>query len=188
MKTNNIQVLHRAISSSFVATFLFLDMFLLLALIYSFRRSIDSYLIGNGSILFWLWQANMYNAYHTMRDLVRGIVFTYADMDKTLFWNFGTIASFISFLSMITCVLYIRIAVAGEEWKTENQVTSQWIRTWFAFTTALLWLRFLGFLKSINSKLATFAMAIVQITKDIFWYLVILVVIVIAFSQVSVFR
>ena len=59
------------------------------------------------------------------------------------------------------------------------------LRGVLALTTGLLWLRVLSLLKSINSQLATFVLAIFQITRDIMWFLVILCVLVVAFAQVS---
>lgn len=58
------------------------------------------------------------------------------------------------------------------------------LRGLLATTTGLLWLRVLSLLKSINSQLATFVLAIFQISRDILWFLVILSVLVISFSQV----
>jgi hypothetical protein len=58
------------------------------------------------------------------------------------------------------------------------------LRALLATTTGLLWLRVLSLLKSINSQLATFVLAIFQITRDILWFLVILTVLVVSFSQV----
>ena len=52
-----------------------------------------------------------------------------------------------------------------------------------AVTTGFLWLRVLNFLKAINMQLATFVLAILQIAKDIFWFCIILLTLVISFSQ-----
>lgn len=59
------------------------------------------------------------------------------------------------------------------------------LRGLLATTTGLLWLRVLSLLKSINSQLATFVLAIFQITRDITWFLVILCVLVASFAQVK---
>jgi len=48
----------------------------------------------------------------------------------------------------------------------------------------LLWLKFLGLIKTINMQLATFVLAIIEITKDIKWYLMIIGTFVLSFSQV----
>jgi hypothetical protein len=57
------------------------------------------------------------------------------------------------------------------------------LRGLLAVTTGLLWLRVLSFLKAINIQLATFILAIVTITKDIMFFCVILLALVVSFSQ-----
>lgn len=57
------------------------------------------------------------------------------------------------------------------------------LRGLLAVTTGFLWLRVLNFLKAINMQLATFVLAILQITKDIFWFCIILLALIISFSQ-----
>jgi len=66
----------------------------------------------------------------------------------------------------------------------ENGVEdANFLRGLLAITTGFLWLRVLNFLKAINMQLATFVLAILQITKDIFWFCVILLTLVVSFSQ-----
>jgi len=50
----------------------------------------------------------------------------------------------------------------------------------FAFTMGLLWIKFIGYLKSLNVRFATFILAIVQIVRDVFWFLVLLVIFALA--------
>ena len=57
------------------------------------------------------------------------------------------------------------------------------LRGLLAVTTGFLYLRVLNFLKAINMQLATFVLAILQITKDIFWFCIIVLTLVISFSQ-----
>lgn len=57
------------------------------------------------------------------------------------------------------------------------------LRKLLAITTGFLWLRVLSLLKAINMQLATFVLAIIQITKDILWFCVILVTLVVSFAQ-----
>lgn len=59
------------------------------------------------------------------------------------------------------------------------------LRGLLAVTTGFLWLRVLSLLKSINMQLATFVLAIFQITRDIMWFLLILFALVVSFAQVS---
>lgn len=62
------------------------------------------------------------------------------------------------------------------------------LRGLIATATGFLWLRVLSLLKSINPQLATFVLAIFQISRDILWFLVILSVLVVAFAQVGSMR
>mmetsp|Transcript_5216 Transcript_5216/g.5999 ORF Transcript_5216/g.5999 Transcript_5216/m.5999 type:complete len:402 (-) Transcript_5216:151-1356(-) len=80
---------------------------------------------------------------------------------------------------LITSVLTIRLDMLGEPLCNEN--TS---RILIAITTGLLWLRLISILTFVNIKMATFVMAIVKISKDILWFMVILVVIVLCFAQI----
>jgi hypothetical protein len=57
------------------------------------------------------------------------------------------------------------------------------LRGLLAVTTGFLWLRVLSFLKAVNIQLATFILAIITITKDILFFCVILLTLVISFSQ-----
>ena len=57
------------------------------------------------------------------------------------------------------------------------------LRFLYAITTGFLWLRVLSFLKAINCQLATFVLAILQITRDVMWFSFILFCLVICFGQ-----
>lgn len=57
------------------------------------------------------------------------------------------------------------------------------LRALLAITTGFLWLRVLSFLKGLNRQLATFVLAILQITNDVFWFCVILLVMIVSFAQ-----
>jgi hypothetical protein len=140
-------------------------MFFLLALLFCFRKGVDGFLTGavKGNILLWLRCANTLSVYNGVREFGKVVALTdFARKWPQLLWNFGTIINFISIISVTFCVFYVRISIPSDE--SSQQETSQMVRIWFAFTTALLWLRFLRFVKSINSTLATFAMAIVQVS------------------------
>jgi len=158
-------VLDRLISSPFVATFLFVDMFLLSALIFCFRRGVDGYLLGHDktTILRWVWAANGIVFYFEIREYGKGIALT--TMAKSwrsrVFWNFDTFVNIICLFMLICCILQIRCTVPLQEEASQN------MRSLFAITTGLLWMRFLSLMKSINIKLATFVLAIVQVSIDV---------------------
>lgn len=78
----------------------------------------------------------------------------------------------------------IRMRQQQDLYMTSNDVVGdQSLRTLLAITTGFLWLRVLSFLKGINRQLATFVLAILQITKDVFWFCVILLTMVFSFAQ-----
>ena len=68
----------------------------------------------------------------------------------------------------------------GDELTIKNDTV---LRGLLAVTTGFLWLRVLNLLKAINMQLATFVLAILQITKDIFWFCIILLALIVSFSQ-----
>jgi hypothetical protein len=65
----------------------------------------------------------------------------------------------------------------------ERMENANFLRGLLAVTTGFLWLRVLSFLKAINIQLATFILAIITITKDILFFCVILLILVVSFSQ-----
>jgi hypothetical protein len=134
----------------------------LLLLIFCFRKGVDGYLVGQAKdiVLNWLWCANAFAVYFEIREFSKGIALTAMARNwSQVYWNFGTIVNISSLLMVVLCVLIMRLTV-----NDETQGTNQIVRSMFAFTTGLLWLRFLGLVKSINIKLATFVMAIVQVS------------------------
>ncbi len=154
-------VIGRLISTPFVATFLFADIILLLLLIFCFRKGVDGFLVGEakGTILNWLWCANTFAVYFEIREFSKGIALTAMARNwSQVYWNFGTIVNMSSLFMIFLCVLIMRLTV-----NDEMQGINQNIRSMFALATGLLWLRFLVLVKSINIKLATFVMAIVQV-------------------------
>mmetsp|Transcript_13166 Transcript_13166/g.15480 ORF Transcript_13166/g.15480 Transcript_13166/m.15480 type:complete len:420 (+) Transcript_13166:150-1409(+) len=99
---------------------------------------------------------------------------------KYVFCNGWSIVDIISIIMTMATTLTIRIKMTTDWVPIES---NQDTRILLAITIALLHLKFLGMLKTINKKLATFTLAIAKITRDISWYLFILVLVVITFSQ-----
>lgn len=161
------KVIESLISTPFVATFLFADVILLLLLIFCFRKGVDGYLVGQAkeTVLKWLWCANAFAVYFGIREFSKGIALTAMARNwSQVYWNFGTIVNISSLFMVVMCILIMRLTVNDEI----HQAT-QTTRSMFALTTGFLWLRFLGVVKSINIKLATFVMAIVQVRFKILW-------------------
>ena len=94
------------------------------------------------------------------------------------FWNLvDFLAILLAAISSIT--MRWQFTISDETGIEDNDA----LRGLLAVTTGLLYLRVLNFLKAINMQLATFVLAIVQITKDIFWFCIILLTLIISFSQ-----
>lgn len=91
------------------------------------------------------------------------------------FWN----------LIDVLAVLLAAVSSVTMRWRFhENGIEDdKTLRVLLAITTGFLWLRVLNFLKAINMQLATFVLAILQITKDIFWFCVIILTLVVSFAQ-----
>jgi len=93
----------------------------------------------------------------------------------------------LSFWNLIDALAVLLAAVSSVtmRWRFhENGIEDdKTLRVLLAITTGFLWLRVLNFLKAINMQLATFVLAILQITKDIFWFCVIILTLVMAFAQ-----
>ena len=157
-----VEVIDRLISTPFVATFLFADIILLSILIFCFRKSVDGYLVGDGKhVRSWLWCANAFGVYFQIREFSKGVALMAMSKNwSKVFWNFSTAVNQLSIFMVILCVLIMRLTV-NNDYEGAHSST----RSMFALTTGLLWLRFLGLVKSINIKLATFVLAIVQVSS-----------------------
>jgi hypothetical protein len=90
----------------------------------------------------------------------------------------------LSIILALASTIAIRVQFKKDEIDYSN-ITQ--LRACLAVTTGLLWLRVLSLLKSINMQLATFVLAIFQITRDIMWFLLILLTLVVAFAQVCLY-
>lgn len=178
-----VKVLDRLITTPFMSVQLFVDTLLTALLVFCFRKSVDGYLLGHNevTILRWVYAVNACVFYLLIRELAKAVsIFVISKNTKFLRSQIlGLAINITSLFVLISCVLTIRITVP-----LSDDVSSA-VRTRFAFTSGLLWIRLLTVMKSINIKLATFVMAIVQITIDTFWYMMILIAIVFCFAQVG---
>jgi hypothetical protein len=176
------KVLDRLMSTPFMAVQLFVDTFLTALLIFCFRRSVDGYLLGQNEVIIlrWIYAVNACVFYLLIRELAKAVSIVVISKNTRFLKSqiLGLTINIISLFVLVSCVLTIRITVP-----MSDDVSSA-VRARFAFTSGLLWIRLLTVMKSINIKLATFVMAIVQITMDTFWYMMILIAIVFCFAQV----
>ena len=144
-----------------VAFTLFFDTLLIALCIFCLRKSADGYLLGRDtiSILHWIYAVNALTFYLTLREFCKAIALVTMAKSRKLFLNFSNALNILSLVFLITSVLAIRLSVPLEVEASQN------MRILITITTGLLWIRLIGMLKSINVKMATFVMAIVQVSK-----------------------
>jgi len=66
---------------------------------------------------------------------------------------------------------------------SEELVESTYLPIIFALTIGLLWIKMIGFLKNINMQLSTFILAVVEILKDMRWFLLVMTVVILMFGE-----
>lgn len=183
-----IKVLDEMITMPFANTLFFFDFFLLGLLIFFFRSCVDSYLLRQEAetVLRWFY-ATLFSAFHFQMRAIGRIVSLVSmtrnvSFRSSILFNIWTILHMACLFMVGSCIIEIRFSapLGKNEYLLDNRIRSQ-----FAITTLLLWFNLLGLMKSMNVKLATFVSAIVQIVNDVFWYVVLIIGMVLCFSQVS---
>ena len=172
------KVLDLLISRPFVVTVVFCDAFFLAILIGGYRGAVSGLLLGDSpaAVLRYIYMANVGIFYFVIRETGKAIslcmITRRARVYFLSFWNLGDL---LTTILALTSLIIIRSTM-----ESPNFVL---IRNLCAVTTGLLWIRVLSFLKGINMMLATFVLAILQITRDILWFCVILFTFVVSFAQ-----
>lgn len=175
-------ILDRVISRPFCVGVVFFDGLFLCILIIGFRAAVDAMLTGKspGLVLRWVYVANTGIFYFLIRELGKAITILERTKQATIYlWSFWNVTDILS--TMLTLVSVVVIRVINSEFLDLSNIQST--RVLLAISTGLLWLRVLSLLKTLNIHLATFVLAIIQITRDILWFCVILAVVVASFSQ-----
>jgi hypothetical protein len=117
-----------------------------------------------------------------IRELGKGITIVERTKGARIYFlSFWNLTDMLSIILALASTISIRVQFKKDE---IDYVNLTQLRACVAVTTGLLWLRVLSLLKSINMQLATFVLAIFQITRDIMWFLLILFALVVAFAQV----
>lgn len=193
------KVLDRVISRPFALSMILLDAIFLTLLIAGFRGAVSRFLghANTETILKWIYIANMGIFYALTRAsaTIVSLFMTTSANRLISVWNV------IDFVATVLALLSLcRLRAQLDTGNTES------LRSFLAVTTGFLWLRVLNFLKGINMQLATFVLAIIQvrphnidlsalrflllltvpvqqITRDIFWFCVILLALVCSFAQ-----
>ncbi|GKY92414.1 hypothetical protein MPSEU_000212000 [Mayamaea pseudoterrestris] len=179
------QVLNNHISRPFAAMVVLCDAVFLLLVIVGFRAGVNRLLLGHGSgaVMKWIYVANTGIFYFIIRELGKAISLCMITRRARIyfysFWNLSDVMT--TLLSMVS-VVSIRGYMATTSFEEGDDVF-RWLRFLYAITTGFLWLRVLSFLKAINMQLATFVLAILQITRDVMWFSFILFCLVICFGQ-----
>jgi len=179
------KVLDTMITRPFAVSVVFFDGLFLLLLIYSFRRAADGFVEGQSpdTVIKWIYVANANIFYFIIRELGKVVslaLITTKAFWLRFFWGFWNVVDIFSILFSLGSTIFLRVQLSegvplGEE--------SRALRWCLSVTTGLLWLKVLGYLKSINMQLATFVLAVIQITRDLAWFLLILFAIVVSFGQ-----
>ena len=178
------KILDRMISRPFAVSVILFDAIFLAMLIISFRAAVSIFLTGGlaGTVLSWIYVANSCTFYFVIRELGKGITIVERTKGARIYFlSFWNLTDMLSIILALASTISIRVQFKKDE---IDYVNLTQLRACVAVTTGLLWLRVLSLLKSINMQLATFVLAIFQITRDIMWFLLILFALVVAFAQV----
>lgn len=134
-----------------------------------------------GNVLWWIYVANIGIFYFIMREI--GKIFSLLSIAKRARRYFLSFWNLIDFLATLLAL----VSTVAMRWHfaLDNRGLDDFgmLRNVLAITTGFLWLRVLSLLKAINMQLATFVLAIIQITKDILWFCAILVTLLVSFAQ-----
>lgn len=178
-------VLDTMITRQFAVSVMFFDCLFLLCLIFSFRKCADGFVEGESpvTVIKWIYVANSTIFYFIIRELGKAVSLSLISARgfwSRVFWGFWNVVDIFSILFSLASTIFLRVQFSEDVSLGEESRAIRWC---LSVATGLLWLRALGFLKTINMHLATFVLATVQITKDLAWFLLILFAVVVSFSQ-----
>lgn len=177
------QVMGRMISRPFAVTVIICDALFLAILIIGFRYAVNR-LIGGApleEVLQWIYVANTGIFYFVIREIGKTVsLFLISTRARTYFLSFWNLIDALTVMLALASTILMRSYFGILE---NGMDDTAFLRGLLAITTGFLWLRVLSLLKAINIQLATFVLAILQITKDIIWFCVILATLVVSFAQ-----
>lgn len=178
------KVLDRMISRPFVVSVIICDAIFLALLIVAFRTAVNKVISGAplSIVLKWIYVANTGIFYFIIREIGKTVsLFLISKRARKYFLSFWNVTDLLAIVLALSSTITIRYHFTILENGLEN---TDFMRGLLAVATGFLWLRVLSLLKGINMQLATFVLAIIQITKDILWFCVILLTLVVSFSQI----
>lgn len=159
------RVLDTMISKPFAVSVVFFDFMFLGLLMLGFRASTNRFLMGATpeAILKWIYVANSGIFYFVVRELGKGITILERTRQTRIYlWSFWNITDILSTLFALLSTVAIRFHFTRNDLDFDK-IDS--IRMLLAVTTGFLWLRVLSLLKTINMQLATFVLAILQVSR-----------------------
>jgi len=160
------KVLDHLISRPFAATVVFCDAIFLFLLIVGLRMAVNHLLTGMdpGSVVNYLYLANIGLFYYIIRELGKAVsLLMMTKRVRIYIWSFWNITDMLSTILAAISVVVVRAHVVDS---TSLSVPMP-ARNVVAVTTGFLWLRVLSILKGINMQLATFVLAILQVSKTV---------------------
>ena len=149
----------------FAILVVFFDAIFLAGLIISFRISTLEYLDNSTPdlVLKWIFVTNACIFYLLIRELGKSFslsMFTGRTFFMEQFWSFWNFVDFFSILMALGSTIGMRVSFSN---KSENG-EHKYLRVCLALTIGFLWLRVLGLAKTVNVQLATFVLAIIQVS------------------------
>lgn len=158
------KVLDQLISRPFAATVVLCDAIFLSLLIAGLQLAVNNLLLGSypGTVANILYIANTGLFYFLIRELGKVIsLLMMTRRARVYFWSFWNLTDLLSTILALTSIIYLRAHLGSAA--NPNSVPTP-LRNVLAVTTGFLWLRVLSFLKGINQQLATFVLAIIQVS------------------------
>jgi hypothetical protein len=157
------KVLDQIISRPFIVSVVFLDGLFLACLLSGYRGAVSSLLLGRSpaTILRCIYFSNVGLFYFLIRDIGKMSTIRSFSCYLLNFWNLTDLASTILALSS---TIFMRYAMSRSNYSTTIPDSISGIRTFCAITTAFMWLRVLNYLKGVNVQLATFVLALLQVS------------------------
>jgi hypothetical protein len=177
------KVLDRMISRPFAVTVVLCDAVFLTLVIVGFRSAVNRLIVGGSLdvVLKWIYVANTGIFYFIIREIGKTVsLFLISKRARVYFLSFWNMIDILATVLALVSTVSMRYHFTFQELGLENTST---LRGLLAITTGFLWLRVLSLLKAINIQLATFVLAILQISKDVIWFCVILLTLVVSFAQ-----
>ena len=177
------KVLDRIVSRPFAVTVILCDALFLGLMLLGFRSAVNRLIDGSSyqTVLKWIYVCNTGIFYFVIREIGKTVsLFLISKKQRIYFFSFWNVIDILAVGLTLASTISMRYHVNFNDLVLDEESP---VRGLLAITTGFLWLRVLSLLKAINMQLATFVLAIVQITKDITWFCVILLILVVSFGQ-----